>query len=263
MAVAIYGSTTASWNSGSSHSYTHDSGSGDGRLLVVMVSNNNTWAQTVTAITYGGVSLTRQIRQVANSPTSQSMVDIWYLIAPASGSNSVVVSHAATYPYSTYSIAVTLTGCDQSTAFRDSDSGTGTGSLTLDAGTDDVLLSAYSSGESTGWGGREADETEFYDTSGNSYTYINASASSEVTTGTNSQGSYSSRAAVTIWPPQNLSVDLSGSPILVSSSLSVGTIDDGNISITVGKISTLSATISVGAVQVQQPILGEMFIGVN
>jgi hypothetical protein len=72
----------------SSLSWSHTVGSGTNRLLVVGVVG-----ACVPSVTYGGVALTHA-GQVYNNNVAPSTTDLFYLVAPATGTNTVQVSYS-------------------------------------------------------------------------------------------------------------------------------------------------------------------------
>jgi len=86
--VALDNTTNASGKT-SSLSWSHTVGAGSDRLLLVATSHRDGNKQ-VTAISYGGASLTRLGAQ--NGPGNGNRVELWYLIAPAPGTTNVVVT---------------------------------------------------------------------------------------------------------------------------------------------------------------------------
>lgn len=109
MALAIYGSTIST-----STSFSHDSGSGSDRLLIVRVCGHRTAAWTVDAVTYNGVSLTKFTDGSIGYNYGDSQwirVEYWYLVNPASGSNTVAIT-VSDAPGRPGYIATTYTGAD-------------------------------------------------------------------------------------------------------------------------------------------------------
>jgi len=66
-------------------------GSGANRMLLVFGAGSFTGADTVTGITYNGVAMTRAAAQSGVAGSARTAY-LYYLLAPASGTNSVVVS---------------------------------------------------------------------------------------------------------------------------------------------------------------------------
>jgi hypothetical protein len=84
--------------------------SGSNRILVVGVSIRNTQNETVTNVTYAGTPLTFV---GARSNETSARVEIWQLVAPAVGTDNVVVTLSATAKI--IGGAISLTGVDQTT----------------------------------------------------------------------------------------------------------------------------------------------------
>lgn len=96
-AVSNSGYSPASW----SHTC-----SGNQRLLLVCVTGSS----RPTGITYNGVALTKLASSAGNGTTGKTM-ELWYLIAPATGSNTIAVSGS---PTDYIGIAQSYTGVKQS-----------------------------------------------------------------------------------------------------------------------------------------------------
>lgn len=91
MAIAYDTVTTSSlWSSVTSITFAHTC-SGSNRILFVCTANNV--GVNVTGVTYNGVAMTNIGGALSNWAPSKSY--LWYLIAPATGSNNVVVSLSA------------------------------------------------------------------------------------------------------------------------------------------------------------------------
>jgi hypothetical protein len=105
MAIA-FDAVSESWtNSGTSLTWSHTC-SGSDRILWVSVMTLST--RTVTGVTYNGVSLTSLTRSSGSQP-----MQLWYLIAPATGANNIVVSINSTASF-IYTSAASYTGVNQS-----------------------------------------------------------------------------------------------------------------------------------------------------
>jgi hypothetical protein len=90
--------------------------SGSDRLMLVGVSLNNDESETVSSVTYNGDDLTR-VALVENS--DDSLVEIWYRVAPDIGTYDVVVTFSESLRRAAVVGVTTFTGVDQSTPFRD------------------------------------------------------------------------------------------------------------------------------------------------
>jgi hypothetical protein len=81
--AVVAGTDTVSWN----HTC-----AGVNRLLVVgVLLSLEVVIKAVSSITYGGTSLTK-IRSDTNSLSKYQVTDLWYLVNPSTGSNSIVVT---------------------------------------------------------------------------------------------------------------------------------------------------------------------------
>lgn len=104
MAIAFDTSTSYFSNSGTSHSWSHTT-SGTDRILWVNVMNSS--GVSISSVTYNGVGMTNAV----NSGASQRNT-LFYLVNPASGSNTVTVTLASSsYCYTN---SASYTGAEQS-----------------------------------------------------------------------------------------------------------------------------------------------------
>lgn len=95
----------------STRSFSHTCTGSNRTLFVAVAANDATLTdRTVTSITYNGVALTK-IRSDDNTDIRHT--EIWYLTAPASGSNTVVVTMGGTCT-GLRAVALSLTGTSQS-----------------------------------------------------------------------------------------------------------------------------------------------------
>ena len=117
---------SASWsrNNDTSQSWNY-AVAGTNRLLVVGVSlKKNSLTQTVSSVTYNGVAMTRIVAQDNAVTTPLVRVELWYLAAPATGTNPLIVTLST--PNTGYVVgAVSLTGVDQSSPIEASTSARG------------------------------------------------------------------------------------------------------------------------------------------
>jgi hypothetical protein len=89
MAIA-FDSKTTSQSAASSTSLTFAFNNVAGDFLIVYGQDASASTSTVTGIKYGGVSMTKAVG--GRSSSADRMISIWYLVAPATGSNDVVVT---------------------------------------------------------------------------------------------------------------------------------------------------------------------------
>lgn len=110
--------TSLTW----SHTTTTDSN----RVLIVATSteaDTGHTAQTVSGITYGGVALTKVRTDYITGDTDNGS-ELWYLIAPATGANNVVVTMTSAVD-GLFGAAMTFSGVDQTNPI-DNHTGTNT-----------------------------------------------------------------------------------------------------------------------------------------
>lgn len=92
----------------------------NGDFLIVAISSNTT---AVTAVTYNGVSMT-QIGSTQHHVTYTRFESYWGLVAPAQGTNNIVLTGAGSNPY--YAIQ-SVSGVDQSVPYTGLNTASGTG----------------------------------------------------------------------------------------------------------------------------------------
>jgi hypothetical protein len=116
--------------------------SGTNRLMVVGVSitKETGGAPSVSSITYNGVALS----PVGSRATSDNKgrIEIWQLVAPATGTNNVVVTLSAAPDDATVGV-MTFTGVDQSTplgAFASATADSGTASVTVASAANELVF---------------------------------------------------------------------------------------------------------------------------
>lgn len=90
MAIAFDATTTGGATTGTSLTYSHTTGTDNNRILFVAVRGGGGEGDRVSGVTYAGQSLTKI--GTATEPGDLIVVTLWYLVAPATGANNVVVS---------------------------------------------------------------------------------------------------------------------------------------------------------------------------
>jgi hypothetical protein len=158
--------------------------SGSNRILVAGVSIRNQQNETVSSVTYAGIPLTFV---GARSNETSARVEIWQLVAPAVGTDNVVVTLSA--PAKIVGGALSLTGVDQTTpiaasAFAAGSSENPTISLTAVATTAWVIdalafRSTGTSGPTATPGGGQEQRTSGYTETGGQGPNIRGKGSSE------------------------------------------------------------------------------------
>ena len=122
--IAYSTSTTITLNGSGSYSGSFTT-SGTNRLLLLCTRHNDGSGGFNGTITYGGVSLTRLATKGFNTlGSSANWIDMFYLVNPASGSNTLSVSSSAADGGGTFPLAV-YTGVSQS-GFPDTQNASGT-----------------------------------------------------------------------------------------------------------------------------------------
>lgn len=121
MTISFDACTTAKQNAGVNLSFAHIV-SGTNRLLLVALSYraHNNPAATASAVTYGGVALTK-IRRDANTDEN---TELWYLIDPPIGSNMVVITWSAD-PEAQVAATISYKSVDQLTPLGNNAGNTG------------------------------------------------------------------------------------------------------------------------------------------
>jgi hypothetical protein len=125
MAISV---DTASYYTGAGYvttvTWSHTCSASANRLLMVAGESN------ISAVTYAGVSLTQGAEGAEGGSGRNGSV--WYLINPASGTNTVVVS--LTSASHQCHAAVSFAGVDQTSPFRDTDEVTASAASTITSG---------------------------------------------------------------------------------------------------------------------------------
>jgi len=118
-----YGATAASI------SWSHTC-SGSNRLLIVCVGEDYAinGGNPITGVTYNGVAMTLWKRQLALS--SVNYASVWYLVAPATGTNTITVTGSISNTWELAGCSASYTGVDQTTPLTNSTDSTYSGGTT-------------------------------------------------------------------------------------------------------------------------------------
>ncbi len=136
--------TVGSSASTNSLSISHTTGSGNSRLMLVMVTTGlaSGTLPTVSGITYGGQNLSL-VDAISNGSTVRS--EIWRLVNPPSGSSNAVISLSTSNPVT--ATVITYTGVDQTTPLGTSvTGGSGKGnafSLTVASAPNELIVDSF------------------------------------------------------------------------------------------------------------------------
>ena len=258
MAVAHYGSTSKVFGRVYSATWSHDSGSAEDRFLLVGLGTHSTWGQTVSSLTYNGIALTKLADLSDSNGTGQSTLEVWYLINPSSGTNTVAAVVTGFY-YKAMSI--TASGVDQSIFKRDEEGVVGGGhdyTISITSAADDYMYSFWQANNSGGWGHGTAG-TELMDTGGFSVVRQDTAGTPGTEQGGNNNGQCC-HYGISLWGPQALTVDVSGKPAIVAASAAIGAIDDGNITLSNISRAEVAASATIGGVLIKEPIRADMVL---
>lgn len=111
MALAFDASAIKAFTAGSPVTFSHTC-TGSDRILIVFVWDTAGTSHGTTGVTYNGVSMTQIGTAQTHPTTGVSSTSAWYLIAPATGSNTISI--ATTTAGSTAAVAMSYTGAKQS-----------------------------------------------------------------------------------------------------------------------------------------------------
>ena len=172
--------------------FSHTVGARNNRLLVVGTVSLGSSGNYAQGVTYNGVSMSEITAARANiASTSPGSVylsaTMWYLVAPATGANNVVVTHTGSPRVR--ATAVSLQGVNQSTPVENGASATGTSttpSVDVTTQDDDWVVDMMSYG-ATGGATAGASQTEQTEINGGLHS---AASSTEEATGTSTTMSW-------------------------------------------------------------------------
>lgn len=132
-------------SSNANESGTFNSGTdGSNRCLVVTIAHENVSSQDISAVTYGGQSLTKQVEENANpSDDFSETIEIWTLVNPPTGSNTLQLTNVSAGDL--IAMAAVFTGVDQSTPVGNTASdawllGGSNGTVTISKGANNTVV---------------------------------------------------------------------------------------------------------------------------
>ena len=140
LAIAIDATFTGT-STGGSLSVSHTT-AGRNRLMLVGVSINLAGANSVSAMTYNGASLSL----VGTRTSGDARTEIWSLVAPAVGTSNVSITVSGTSDGVTAGV-MTFTGVDQTTplgAFASNAGGGGSGTVTVASAVEELVFGTIS-----------------------------------------------------------------------------------------------------------------------
>ncbi len=124
--------------------------SGSNRILIVACHQTSVGANSVTGVTYNGVSMTK-IGATVTIQASNAYMTLWYLVAPATGANNIVVTKGS--GDNTSVAAVSYTGAKQTgqPEVNGTDTGSGTApTRAMTPSTNNAMLLMAVGGDGTG-----------------------------------------------------------------------------------------------------------------
>ena len=116
---------------------------GANRVLIVGISTRR--APTIATVTYGAASLTRIRRDIDTS--SDETTELWYLVAPVIGTDTITVTQGAVFSESMVGGSVSFTGVDQTVPISNSIGATAsstTASVTVTSATNEIAVGIVS-----------------------------------------------------------------------------------------------------------------------
>jgi len=138
--------------------------SGSNRILIVGVSINNSAGQTVLnpgGVTYAGSPLTR----IGVGSRANARVEMWYLVAPATGTNNVVVTLSAGATARFVVGAVSFTNVNQTSplgTFQSANNNTATASVTVTSVPGELVVGVLAKRNSNEGATVGAGQTEYW-----------------------------------------------------------------------------------------------------
>lgn len=153
MAIAFESATDHGWTTDTTVTEAFDCGSGSDRLLFVTLFSSSS-SDVVTGVTYDGVSMTRVAVLL---PQSNIHHTLYSLIAPATGSNNIVVTNSSSVL--TRTLSSVYTGVSQSSFPDASNTGTGVSVVGIEVPVTTTVDNCYVAGGGIGASGAIAYDT--------------------------------------------------------------------------------------------------------
>lgn len=148
MAIAFDQTTTAQQLAGSSLSFSASTSGSNRILLVPVFTSYGTSGDKISGVTYNGVSMTRVTGATQIDFVSGQSFYLYYLIAPATGTNTVLIT--ATGSGEIYGTTVSYTGVDQTSPIDNSTTTTSGGTITLTTVADNCWTLSFGRNTATG-----------------------------------------------------------------------------------------------------------------
>lgn len=116
-AVAFNNVSTTDRQAGGSYSGSHTINSGSNLVAIAAITWDGVTGQDVTAITYGGNTMTSAGTASTAGTAGGAGLHLYYLVAPPTGANTLAVTVSGT-PTEIYATMISFTGVDQATPIR-------------------------------------------------------------------------------------------------------------------------------------------------
>ncbi|MCP4333622.1 MAG: DUF4347 domain-containing protein, partial [Gammaproteobacteria bacterium] len=192
--VAVDATSTGTIAKGNSSDTISHTTSGSERLMLVGISFGEDKDDVVSSVTYNGTNLIL-VGARDNSDTATARVEIWALVAPATGTHNVVVNTSGTDHEGATIGVMTFTGANQSTAvgsFASAEGDSDSPSTTVSSAADEIVFGvvAYddSSNRSFTPGAGQTERWELFTDKANGAGSTEAGAASVVTSWSVSTG---------------------------------------------------------------------------
>ena len=243
------------------YSISHTVSSGSDRYLLA-TNLEWSWADDITGISYAGVPMTKLAAVNYARGDNNIFLTVWQLFAPATGANTAVWTMSSSGQR--YGAIHSYTGVDQTLAHDSTATERNTNhqhSYSLTAQTNGLITTMQ--GCVCSAFGVSNDSTEWIDVNRHSVNYnedFDGAAKTMSGNGNNCGSHPHVSYGLTLQPPQNITIDMTGSEAIVASSASVGTVIEGNDTTIIGRTASVVATAGIGAAVVDEPIRGDMII---
>jgi len=279
MADPAYDSSNGTtWAGTGTGSWTHTP-AGTNRIMFFAICTNS--AGSVAACTFASVAATLVYSGTSTINSVRVHMEIWALIAPTAAIGTIAVTSSGSSGSDRWwAVSVTYTEASQtSSAYLRSGQELATDAKSSSANVNyshaptaedtSLVITAFGTNASTSHGGLAAGQTERieYVTGSKIVSWGDKAGSAAAITVSGSDGFDAGGTAALAWThvllgPQNVTVDLSGQPVVAAASVVVGTINDSNI--TISGLDAVFAALSVSlSVNIKYPIEADMTIGVG
>lgn len=113
MAIAFDAVSESAVVAAASVTWSHTCTGADRILVVASVFRDDAGISDISSVTYNGVALTVIRRDNTSSLSHPAQSELWYLVAPATGANNIVITFGSTIDNLAAGTGISLTGVDQ------------------------------------------------------------------------------------------------------------------------------------------------------